>query len=221
MPFITENAAQPDPFCPFHFPRQLHQCFQATGPAAPLSDVQIHQHIDHRSILPGRRADIADILRIVDDHQHPRLPGQVHGPTHRQRVDDFVGDHHFRNPRIDHDFGFADSRAAQPDRAGAHLFVANGRSLVRLRMGTNVGFYPGQIIGHRRQIPVQLFDVNHQRRRGNLLHGHTDPTLCVHGFHLQKIRGARPQTAKKTRRWNFHRQRATLLSRTGSDCIFR
>ena len=164
MPLISEHAPQVQPFLVHHFPRHLFQLFQTATTTAALPYIQVGQHIDHHAVLARHRRQVLHVLAIIHDHQKPRLTGQIHCPPHRNRIDDFIGDHHLGNSRVHHHFGFTDGCAAQAHRSGAHLQMTDRRRFVCLGVWTQLCIDLGKIVGHGFHVAGHDFDIDHQRR---------------------------------------------------------
>ena len=180
MPLITKYASETQPLLVHNLTRHLLQLFQATAAAAALPDIQIDQHIDNRAVLPRHRRQILYVFTVIDNHQHPRLAGKVDRPPQRDRIDDFVGDHHLGNPRVDHHLGFAHRCAAEANRSGPHLNMTDRRRFVCLGVRTQLRLDLGKIVGHRFHVAGHDFNIDHQRRGRQFCNRHSDKVGVVH-----------------------------------------
>ena len=167
------------------FMDQRHRRLAGTHPAAALSDVDLHEHVDHcrdasaRAPFVHRLRQPADALDAV--HRDGELAvfgcqlvGQRGHPRQLVRGHHLVADVHAMHAAGSHRFGLGRFLDADPDRASLHLQLGQRRTLVHLRV-----WAPADVVflgefRHPPQVALHRIEVEHQRRRVDRVHAQAD-----------------------------------------------
>ena len=124
-------------------------------------DVDVQRAARHR----GRRRQIGDHARVVDEHADGRALRERGEARDLRGLDDFVGDEHVRDARRDERRRLVDLLAADAHRAARDLRLGDVGALVRLGVRTQREARSAHGVRHQVEVVLERVEVDDERRR--------------------------------------------------------
>ncbi len=150
--------------------------------AAPVADVDLDEHIDHRPSRLQRLREPVDAERRVDGQRQPHAAGQRGQRRELGGVDDLVADVDVVHAGLGQRLCFREFLHAHADGAGSHLQPGDGGALVRLGVRPQAHAVRARELGHALDVALHRVEIDHQRRRVDGRHRVADP-CCLREVH--------------------------------------
>ena len=164
-------------------------------PGAPAADLEVDEQPER--LARGARGvlQLRDVGRVVDAHQQAvGAAVQIGQAGQLGRRHDRREQHHAGDAGVGHHLGLAQRGAADADAAGGDLRARDLDGLVDLGDGADVVAVGGAVRRERRHVGVEDIEVEHQRRRAELVPraGLADQVLVRAARHIDHGRSLTP-----------------------------
>ena len=143
---------------------------RAAHPMQPCVDLDEHGDVATQVLAHG--TDALGDLDGIEAHAHLRAFEQLSKTAQLRLTDERERDQQILEPCVGHDLGFAELRDRDAGRPGLHLHPRDLGCLVGLRVRSEADARGTGHGSHLADVPFERVEVDHQRRRIQLVEVH-------------------------------------------------